>query len=114
VDARPRAATLRRAAADALCLEFPEEDGLTYTYAAALEAAEHVASSLHRAGAEPGDRVVIMAQNSSQFVRTWWGTAVGSLVEVPINTNYEGEFLRHQLAVAQARFAVIDEIQAER
>ena len=55
-----------------------------------------------------------MAQNSSHFVRTWWGTAVGGLVEVPINTNYEGEFLRHQLVVAQARYAVIDDVQAER
>ncbi len=99
---------------DAVCLEFPDEDGLTYTYAEALDRAEHVASALYRAGAAHGDRVVLMAQNSSQFVRTWWGTAVGGLVEVPINTNYEGEFLRHQLDVAQARFAVIDDVQAER
>lgn len=99
---------------DAVCLEFPDEDGLTYTYREALTAAEHVASALYRAGAAQGDRVVLMAQNSSHFVRTWWGTAVGGLVEVPINTNYEGEFLRHQLVVAQARFAVIDDVQAER
>ena len=72
----------------------------TYTYREALTAAEHVASALYRAGAAQGDRVVLMAANSSHFVRTWWGTAVGGLVEVPINTNYEGEFLRHQLVVA--------------
>ena len=98
---------------DAICLDVPEEDA-TWTYAAALDSAEHVASALYEAGAAQGDRVVIMAANSSQFVRTWFGAAVGGLVEVPINTNYEGEFLRHQLDIAQARYAVIDDVQAER
>jgi carnitine-CoA ligase len=98
---------------DAVCLELPEE-GLTWTYAEALEFSERVASALYAAGADQGDRVVLMAFNSSRFVRTWWGTAIGGLVEVPINTNYEGEFLRHQLDVAQARFAVIDDVMAER
>ncbi len=96
-----------------VCLEFPEEQ-LSLTYAEALAAAERVASSLYRSGAQQGDRVVLMAGNSSQFVRTWWGTAVGALVEVPINTSYEGEFLRHQLQIAQPRFAVIDDVYAER
>ena len=98
---------------DAICLDLPEE-GRTWTYAQALDSSERVASALYAAGARQGDRVVIMAANSSQFVRTWWGTAVGGLVEVPINTNYEGEFLRHQLTIAQARFAVIDDVQAAR
>jgi carnitine-CoA ligase len=98
---------------DAVCLECPAED-YRITYADALAGAEVMASALYARGAALGDRVVIMATNSSQFVRTWWGTAVGGLVEVPINTNYEGEFLRHQLAVAQARYAVIDDGFAER
>ncbi len=98
---------------DAVCLDTPEE-GASWTYREALAFSERVASGLHRAGAVAGDRVVIMAANSSRFVKTWWGTAVGALVEVPINTNYEGEFLRHQLEVAQARFAVVDDALVER
>ena len=98
---------------DAVCLDCPEE-GFTRTYAEALDGAEVVASAFYAAGANQGDRVVIMAVNSSQLVRTWWGSAVGGLVEVPINHNYEGEFLRHQLDVAQARYAVIDDAYAER
>ena len=98
---------------DAVCLELPEE-GLTWTYAEAVDSSERIAGALYAAGADQGDRVVLMAFNSSRFVRTWWGTAIGGLVEVPINTNYEGEFLRHQLDVAQARFAVIDDVMAER
>jgi crotonobetaine/carnitine-CoA ligase len=98
---------------DAGCVECPEED-FRLTYAQALSGAEAVASAFYADGAEQGDRVVIMAANSSQFVRTWFGAALGGLVEVPINTNYEGEFLRHQLTVAQARFAVVDDVFAER
>ncbi|MFW6773908.1 AMP-binding protein [Nocardioides sp. CPCC 205120] len=98
---------------DAVCLDVPEE-GATWTYAEAVDACERVASGFHAAGAQQGDRVVLMAANSSRFVRTWWGTALGALVEVPINTNYEGEFLRHQLEVAQARFAVVDDQLVER
>lgn len=98
---------------DAVCLEMPEEH-TSWTYAAALDSAERVASAVYEAGADQGDRVVIMGANSSRFVRTWWGTAVGGLVEVPINTNYEGEFLRHQLEIAQARWAVIDDYIAAR
>lgn len=98
---------------DAVCLECPEE-AYRVTYAGALSDAEVVASAFYADGAEQGDRIVIMAANSSRFVRTWFGAALGGLVEVPINTNYEGEFLRHQLAIAQARFAVIDDVFAER
>ena len=98
---------------DAVCLECPEED-YRVTYADALAGAEVVGSAFSAGGAQQGDRVVLMAANSSRFCRTWFGTALGGLVEVPINTNYEGEFLRHQLDIAQARFAVIDDAFAER
>ncbi|MDR7303934.1 AMP-binding protein [Haloactinomyces albus] len=98
---------------DATFLMAPEE-GLEWTYAEMLSSAQRVAGTLTKSGAEPGDRVVIMAANSSRLVRTWFGTAVGGMVEVPINTNYEGEFLRHQVATVAPRWAVIDDAFAER
>lgn len=98
---------------DAVCLDAPVEEK-TWTYAEALSSAERIAGTWLSVGAEAGDRVIIMALNSSQFVRSWWGTAVGNLVQVPINTNYEGEFLRHQLSVVDARYAVIDDVFASR
>src|SRR5919107_1608538 len=96
---------------DAVLLDLPEE-GLTFTYAQALEQAESVADRLAEAGARTGDRVLVMAANSSQFLRTWLGTGVGGTVEVPVNTAYEGVFLEHQVATAAPRFAVIDDVQA--
>ncbi|GAB92057.1 AMP-binding protein [Gordonia rhizosphera] len=110
------AAVLRIHAADtpnASCLLAPEED-VEFSYAEALLDAEKIAGSWDTAGAKRGDRVVIMALNSSRLVLSWWATAVGGTVQVPVNTNYEGEFLRHQLDVVNARWAVIDDAFAQR
>lgn len=98
---------------DALCLLVPEEP-TELTYAEALSQAERIAGSIHAAGAHRGDRVAIMAHNSSRLVLSWWATALGGTVQVPVNTNYEGEFLRHQLNVSSPRWAVIDDEFAAR
>ncbi len=110
------ATVLRRHAAEhpaATCLITPEEGG-QWTYAEVLLDAERVAAAWYEAGAAAGDRVLIMAANSSRFVRSWFGTAIGGFVEVPINTAYEGEFLRHQTMTVQPRWAVIDDVFVER
>ena len=110
------AAVLRHHAAtrpQATSLITPEE-GTEWTYAEIVDEAERIAAAWYAAGAVAGDRVLIMATNSSRFVRGWLGTAVGGFVEVPINTAYEGEFLRHQAATVQPRWAVIDDVFAER
>lgn len=110
-------ATVLRAQAarrpDATFLVTPQEDR-SWTFAGILDEAERIAGSWLAAGAGPGDRVLVMAANSSQLVRTWFGTAVSGLVEVPINTAYEGEFLRHQAVTVAPRWAVVDDAFAER
>jgi len=98
---------------DAEFLVAPEE-GRTWTYGQMHAEAKAVAGAFADAGAQAGDRVLIMAINSSQFVRTWLGTGISGLVEVPINTAYEGEFLRHQGQVTSPRWAVIDDTFADR
>ena len=98
---------------DAVWLDCPEEQR-TWTYAEMLASGERVGRSLLAAGAEPGDRVVIVAINSSQFVRSWIGTAVAGLVEVPINTAYEHDFLAHQVSTVEAGLAVVDDVFAAR
>ncbi len=97
----------------ATCLITPEEGG-EWTYAEILLDAERVAAAWYEAGAAVGDRVLVMAANSSRFVRSWLGTAIGGFVEVPINTAYEGEFLRHQIMTVQPRWAVISDVFAAR
>lgn len=96
---------------DSVFLDLPEES-VTFTYAQSLAQAESVADRLAEAGAAAGDRVLIMAANSSQFLRTWLGTGIGGNVEVPINTAYEGVFLEHQMVTSAPRWAVIDDVHA--
>lgn len=98
---------------DAVWLDAPEE-GLTWTYAEMLASAERVGRNLLAAGADKGDRVVLVSSNNSRFVRTWFGTMVAGLVEVPINTAYEHDFLAHQVRTVSARLAVIEDVFAER
>lgn len=107
---------LRRQAAerpDQVFAIFPEEDR-EYTYRETLDLAERIAGGFRSAGAQTGDRVVIMARNSSAFVLTWFATAMADVVEAPINTAYEGEFLRHQASLVTARWAVVDDDLASR
>ncbi|GGO75098.1 AMP-binding protein [Nocardioides deserti] len=98
---------------DSVWLDAPEEEA-TWTYAEMLASAERVGRNFLTQGASVGDRVVLVAANSSRFVRTWIGTAVAGLVEVPINTAYEHDFLAHQVRTVEARLAVIDDVFAER
>lgn len=98
---------------EAVYLDAPEE-GRRFTYREVLDSAERIGRAFGDAGAHPGDRVIIMAQNSSYFVRSWLGISVGGLVEVPINTAYEHDFLVHQACTVAARFAVVDDVLAER
>lgn len=98
---------------DATFLIAPEEKA-EFTFGQTLEIAERVAGGLHDAGAVAGDRVVIMARNSSAFVHSWFATAVGGLVEAPVNTAYEGEFLRHQVQLVGAKWVIVDDELADR
>ncbi|MGH3253989.1 MAG: AMP-binding protein [Streptosporangiaceae bacterium] len=93
---------------DAVFLTAPEE-AREWTYAQALSDAERIAGALRRAGARDGDRMIVMAANSSSFILSWLAAGLARLVEVPVNTAYEGEFLRHQAALVDAAWAVIDD-----
>jgi crotonobetaine/carnitine-CoA ligase len=107
---------LRRQAAensDGIFLIAPEEEG-RWTYAEALESAERVGGGLRNSGVQAGDRVIIMAKNSSRFVMTWLGTSMADIVQAPVNTAYEGDFLRHQVTLVDAKWVVCDDTFADR
>jgi len=88
-------------------LDVPHQ-GVRLTYAEMLAAAERTGGALLAAGCSPGDRVLIMAANSAEYIVTWFGAAVAGLVEVPINTAYRGTFLEHQIRTVDPRAAVLD------
>ena len=81
--------------------------GESYTFAETLDLAERVASGMLAAGAESGDRVLIMIPNCSAHILAWLGSSIAGLVEVPINTAYRGSFLAHQVRTTEPVLAVI-------
>jgi crotonobetaine/carnitine-CoA ligase len=113
---RTLANVLRSQAAErpeAVYLDAPAE-GRTWTYAQTLRDAQSVASGFLAAGLRYGDRVLVFADNSSAFIFTWFGSMTGGLVEVPVNTAYEFDFLAHQVRVSQPGAAVLDDTYAQR
>jgi len=116
VDDWSLATVLRQQAAqrpDAVYLDAPDEDR-RWTYAETLAVTEGIATNFHAAGLGYGDRVLMQMFNSSSLVFTWFGAMVGGLVEVPINTAYEYDFLAHQVRTSDPGCAVIDDVFAQR
>jgi crotonobetaine/carnitine-CoA ligase len=58
-------------------------------------------------GVKKGDKIAIMLANSPEFLHVWFGAAKAGAVEVPINTSYKGEFLRHIIDQSDSSVLVI-------
>lgn len=93
--------------ADRVYLDAPEQ-GVEYTFSETDERARRIASALTRFGGTRGDRVLIFASNSAEFLLSWFGAATAGMIEVPVNTAYEGSFLSHQVAISRPQFVIID------
>jgi crotonobetaine/carnitine-CoA ligase len=78
------------------------------------EAAGRLAGAWRRFGIRPGDRVATLLENGSEQVVTFFAAAFLGAIQVPINTAYKGEFLRHVLVDSGARIVVVQQDLAER
>ncbi len=58
-------------------------------------------------GITKGDKVSIMLPNCPEFLYTWFGLAKCGAVEVPVNTAYKGEFLRHIVDQSDSKIVVM-------
>ncbi|BBY83721.1 AMP-binding protein [Mycolicibacterium pulveris] len=99
-------------APDKIALHIDDE---ALTYSELYHRGVSAAVGLHSLGIRPGDAVGVFAHNSTDLLATMFGCAFLGAVYTPINVDYTGEFLRHQLATAEARVvltdaALIDEI----
>ena len=83
------------------------------SYRETLDIASRIASQLFSLGAQPGDRVLVMATNSADCLLAGMSCIISGLVEVPINTEYKGAILEHQVQVVKPRFGIIDSEFAE-
>ncbi len=67
----------------------------------------HLARTLRELGVQHGDRVATLLDNRAEQVISFFAALKLGAVQVPINTAYKGEFLRHQLADSGAKVFVV-------
>ncbi len=70
-------------------------------------ASNRLAHSLREIGVEHGDRVATLLENRAEQVISFFAVLKLGAVQVPINTAYKGEFLRHQLSDSGAKVFIV-------
>ncbi|GLZ50272.1 ATP-dependent acyl-CoA ligase [Actinomycetospora sp. NBRC 106375] len=83
-------------------------DGVEHTVAAVNAQVDVVADGLRAHGVGTGTRVGLLMATSPEYLYGWFALAKIGAVEVPINTAYRGELLRHQLERAQVELVIAD------
>jgi crotonobetaine/carnitine-CoA ligase len=89
---------------DAPYLDF---EGEQYTAQRMDEESTRLAHTFAGMGVGHGDRVATLLGNRPEQVVSFYAALKLGAVQVPINTAYKGDFLRHQLADAGARVFVV-------
>ena len=67
----------------------------TVTYQQLDETSNRFAHGFKALGITKDDKIAIMMKNHPDFLYIWFGSAKLGAVEVPINTAYKGDLLKH-------------------
>lgn len=95
--------------------ERPDEPALQWqteeplTYGELYDRCLRIAGGLEGLGVEAGDKVMIMVPNSIEIVLAWFGTNLLGAAEIPINVDYKGGWLTHEVNDCGARVALVHE-----
>jgi carnitine-CoA ligase len=89
-------------------------DGTGWTARQIADAADALAACLVDAGVGRGDRVATLLANGPEQVISFFAAARLGAVQVPVNTAYKGEFLRHVLTDCGATLIVVQQDLADR
>lgn len=87
---------------------YADERFAALTYRQADEVANQVAHSLTARGCEPGDRVLLLCENSVEAYLTKLGIAKAGMVAMPLNPNLAGDVLEHLIGMAAPKGAIVD------
>ncbi|SDR57983.1 crotonobetaine/carnitine-CoA ligase [Rhizobiales bacterium GAS113] len=68
-----------------------------------------VARNLEALGVTHGTHVAVLMESSVEYMHLWFALSKLGAVEVPINTAYRGDLLRHVVATSQATVAAMDQ-----
>ncbi len=100
-----------RSQKDRVFLFFKDE---TVTYRQLDERSDRFANGFKELGIQKDDKVAIMMKNHPDFLYTWFGAVKLGAVEVPINTAYKGDLLKHIINNSDSKIIVIDEDMLDR
>lgn len=78
------------------------------TFREADAAANQLAHALAAAGLEPGDRVLMVCENSVEAFLAKVGIAKAGMVAVPINPSLATDVVAHLVGLTEPRFAIVD------
>jgi crotonobetaine/carnitine-CoA ligase len=96
-------------------LDFGSIDGSVHLTARQTDReSNRLAHALRELGVERGDRVATLLDNRAEQVITFFAAIKLGAIQVPVNTAYKGEFLRHQLADSSAKVFVVQGDYASR
>src|SRR5229473_819715 len=85
-----------------------------YTYRDLWSRARRAAAAFAAQGVKPGEAVLVMLDNTIELVDAWLGLALIGAIQVPVNTEYVGEILRHQVSNSGAWLMLIDKAYVAR
>src|SRR5947207_5686293 len=88
--------------------------GAAYAYRDLWSRARRAAAAFAAQGVKPGEAVLVMLDNTIEFVDAWLGLALIGAIQVPVNTEYVGEILRHQVKDSGAWLVLIDQAYVSR
>jgi acyl-CoA synthetase (AMP-forming)/AMP-acid ligase II len=93
------------ASADGAC---GDDRFATVTYRQADEIANRFAHALNDAGLSPGDRVLLICENSVEAFLAKIGIAKAGMVAVPLNPSLAPDVLAHLIGRTEPRFTLVD------
>jgi len=82
-------------------------EGVGYSARGMDAESNRLAHALARLGVGKGDRVATLLENSPAQVVTFFAALKLGAVQVPVNTAYKGDFLRHQLVDSGSKVIVV-------
>ena len=85
-----------------------------YNYRELWSRARRAATVFDALRVKRGEPVLVMLDNTIEFVDAWLGLALIGAIQVPVNTAYLGEVLRHQVKDSGASLMLVDEAYAHR
>ncbi|MDA0681586.1 MAG: AMP-binding protein [Proteobacteria bacterium] len=79
-----------------------------FTHGELLSRCRRLAAVLKNKGAEPGDRIAILAANTNHYIESYVAIPAAGFVVVPLNTRHAEPELRYAIEDAGAKILLTD------